>query len=456
MKEALLTKFETGNARVGVIGLGYVGLPLAVEMAQKGFEVYGIDVSKEKMDILNNGKSYVMDISDNQVEAIIGKNFFPGDDFSVISKLDAVSICVPTPLAKTKEPDVSYINAVVEKLVEFMTEGTLVVLESTTYPGTTDELIKAVIEEKTSFRAGEDFFLCFSPERVDPGNQQFNTKNTPKVLGGATKPCLELGVSLYSSFLENIVPVSSTSVAEMVKLLENTFRSVNIGLVNELTMMCDRMGINAWEVIDAAATKPFGYMPFYPGPGIGGHCIPLDPAYLSWKAKMFNFYNRFIELASDVNGNMPRYALNQAADILNDNEKSIKGSKIFILGMAYKKNIDDLRESPALEIYRLLEDKGAHVYYHDPFVSSFKNGEEVVYSVELNDQNLDDADLVVIATDHTTVDYDYVIDRSKLIYDTRNVTKNYKDSKGKVTLLGGQQNFDLPTNVEENSSVNPK
>ncbi|PYZ96284.1 UDP-N-acetyl-D-glucosamine dehydrogenase [Alteribacter lacisalsi] len=439
MKEQLKQKFANHDAKVAVVGLGYVGLPLAVEIAEQGHIVHGVDVSTEKVDSLNNKESYVLDVKSEKLSELVGRNLLPTTDFSVLADADAISICVPTPLNKTKDPDASYINAVVEQIIKHMTSGTLIVLESTTYPGTTEELIKHVIEEQTSFKAGEDFFLCFSPERVDPGNKEFNTKNTPKVIGGVTPDCLELGVELYGSFLENLVPVSSTNVAEMVKLLENTFRSVNIGLVNELTLMCDRMGINVWEVIDAAATKPFGYMPFYPGPGIGGHCIPLDPMYLSWKAKMFDFYNRFIELASDVNGNMPRYVLSQIGDILNDQEKSIKNANILMLGVAYKKDIDDLRESPALEIYKLLEEKGAALSFHDPFVETFRNGDEVVSSVELTKEALEKADLVVIATNHTPVDYQFVVDNASVVYDTRNATKHLGESKNTI-LLGGEQN----------------
>lgn len=437
----LQEKFLNKQANVAVIGLGYVGLPLALEMARTGYKVYGIDVSQKKVELLKSGRSYLIDVQDDEVQNLINNQFFPTSDFSILEKMDAISICVPTPLNKSKEPDVSYINAVTDKLVQFMSTDTLVVLESTTYPGTTEELIINVIEEKRELRVGNDFYMCYSPERVDPGNRQYNTKNTPKVIGGATPACLELGVSLYSSFLDHLVPVSSTKVAEMVKLLENTFRSVNIALVNELTLMCDRMGINVWEVIDAAATKPFGYMPFYPGPGIGGHCIPLDPMYLSWKAKTFDFYNRFIELASDVNGNMPRYVLHQISEILNEAEKSIKGSKILLIGLSYKKDVDDLRESPALEIFRLLRQKGSDVSYHDPYVPQYQNGDDIYYSQDLTAENLRNTDLVVIATDHSNIDYQFVIDHSKIIYDTRNVTKSFRASN--TILLGGQQNSEF-------------
>ncbi|MFC5711473.1 nucleotide sugar dehydrogenase [Thalassorhabdus alkalitolerans] len=450
-----MEKISNKNATVGVVGLGYVGLPLAVEVAKQGFNVYGFDVSEEKVNQLKDGNSYVMDVSDSTLQDIIDGSFVPTTDFSNIKHCDAISICVPTPLNKTKDPDVSFINAVVQELIQYMTKDTVVILESTTYPGTTEELIKNVIEEETDYKVGEDVFLCFSPERVDPGNPQFNTKNTPKVIGGVTPTCLEIGLRLYNSFLENLVPVSSTSVAEMVKLLENTFRSVNIGLVNELTVMCDRMDINVWEVIDAAATKPFGYMPFYPGPGIGGHCIPLDPMYLSWKAKMFNFYNRFIELASDVNGNMPRYVLQQVSDLLNENEKPIKNSNVLIVGLAYKKDIDDLRESPAVELFRLLEDKGANVTYHDPYVKSFKNRGEVLEPVSLDENTVSNSDIVVIATNHTDVDYQMVIDNAQIVYDTRNVTKKYNTGSN-VVLLGGSKHDEEVRLLEQKFGLTPK
>lgn len=416
------------DATIGVIGLGYVGLPLAVEMAEAGFRVYGLDINEEKVRKLGMGESYIIDLESSRVAGVITRGmFYPETDFSVIAKCDAVSICVPTPLRKTKDPDVSYITSAVSEIKKYMHKGLLITLESTTYPGTTEELIQHEIEE-LGYKIGEDFFLCFSPERVDPGNSVFNTKNTPKVIGGITPKCTELGCLLYGQVLEHIVPVSSTKVAEMVKLLENTFRSVNIGLVNELALMCDRMGINVWEVIDAAATKPFGFMPFYPGPGIGGHCIPLDPMYLSWKAKMFNFYNKFIELASDINGNMPRYTVSKIMDALNMHSKSLRGSKVLILGMAYKKNIDDVRESPALDIFTLLLEKGAQVNYHDPYVPSFKSGGSVINSVEISPEIINQYDCVILATDHTCFDYNMIAKNARLIVDTRNGFKEYREN----------------------------
>lgn len=442
MSNELKQKFVEKKAKVAVIGLGYVGLPLAVELASVGFQVHGIDVSKEKVEKLKKGQSYVMDVDDVVIRRLVNKNLFPTTDYSVLKDMDAISICVPTPLNKTKDPDMSYITAVVDQLVRYLTPNTLVVLESTTYPGTTEELIANVLEEKRGFKAGEDIFICYSPERVDPGNKKYTTKNTPKVMGGITPRCLELGLALYQAFLDHLVPVSSTSVAEMVKLLENTFRSVNIALVNELTMMCDRMGINVWEVIEAASTKPFGFMPFYPGPGIGGHCIPLDPMYLSWKAKMFDFYNRFIELAQDVNGNMPRYVLQQIADILNEREKAIKSSRILLIGLAYKKDVDDLRESPALELYKLLDQKGAKLSYHDPYVPCFAYGDALIHSVELTAERLKETDLVVIATDHSNVDYQLIVEHAPVVYDTRNATRHLDADN--VILLGGQKKSTIP------------
>lgn len=442
MPNELKQKFLDKSAKVAVIGLGYVGLPLAVELASVGFQVYGVDISQAKVEQLKNGHSYVIDVPDDVIRQLVNKKLFPTTDFSVLKDVDAISICVPTPLNKTKDPDVSYITAVVDELVRYLTPNTVVILESTTYPGTTEELIANVLEEKRGFKPGEDVFICYSPERVDPGNKRYTTKNTPKVMGGITPRCLELGLALYRSFLEHLVPVSSTSVAEMVKLLENTFRSVNIALVNELTLMCDRMGINVWEVIEAASTKPFGFMPFYPGPGIGGHCIPLDPMYLSWKAKMFDFYNRFIELAQDVNGNMPRYVLQQIGDILNEREKAIKSSNILLIGLAYKKDVDDLRESPALEVYKLLDLKGAKVSYHDPYVPHFTYEGSVIHSVDLSPERLQEADLVVIATDHSNVDYELIIQHAQVVYDTRNATRHLEADN--VILLGGQKKSSIP------------
>lgn len=424
--QALKEKIEKKEALVGVIGLGYVGLPLAVEMAKTGFKVVGIDVNPHKVDMLKKGQSYVIDVKSKDVEEVVARGYLqPTTDFSGLKRVDAVSICVPTPLSKSKDPDVSYIKSAVEKIKENMHPGMLIILESTTYPGTTEELIQWELEA-LGYRVGEDFFLCFSPERVDPGNPVYNTKNTPKVIGGTTSRCVELAKALYGSILDHVYLVSSTRVAEMVKLLENTFRSVNIALVNEIAMMCDRMAIDVWEVIEAASTKPFGFMPFYPGPGIGGHCIPLDPMYLSWKARMYDFYNKFIDLASDINGNMPRYVVGKIGELLNLYNKCVKGSRILILGIAYKRDIDDLRESPALDIIDLLEERGAWVDYHDPYVPEYRSRCRVMYSVNLTPEKIASYDLVVLVTDHTCFDYLEIARHARLIFDTRNGFKNVK------------------------------
>jgi UDP-N-acetyl-D-glucosamine dehydrogenase len=421
-------KIKNRTARVGIIGLGYVGLPLAMEFAKAGFSVTGIDIQPSKVSQLNRGDSYVQDVPADTLKKWVSEGKFRAtSDFSVISDLDTINIAVPTPLRKTKDPDMSYIVSACQATAKYLGPGKLVILESTTYPGTTDELVLPMLEAP-GWKVGEDFFLCFSPERVDPGNPHYQTANIPKVVGGITPACTRLGALLYAQALEKVVPVSSTSVAEMVKLLENTFRMINIGLVNEMALMCDRMGINVWEVIDAAATKPFGFMPFYPGPGLGGHCIPIDPFYLSWKTKQAGIEARFIELAGYINGQMPHFVVDKIQNALNDHSKALKGSHVHILGAAYKRNIDDVRESPALDIILLLERRGSRVTYSDPFVPM----------LQLNDHQLtaqdplamsDEADCVVVVTDHTGVDYAAIVDRAKLIVDTRNALKNHPSPK---------------------------
>jgi UDP-N-acetyl-D-glucosamine dehydrogenase len=421
-------KIKSRTARVGIIGLGYVGLPLAMEFAKAGFSVTGIDIQPSKVSQLNRGDSYVQDVpADTLKKWVFEGKFRATSDFSVISDLDTINIAVPTPLRKTKDPDMSYIVSACQATAKYLGPGKLVILESTTYPGTTDELVLPMLEAP-GWKVGEDFFLCFSPERVDPGNPRYQTANIPKVVGGITPACTRLGALLYAQALEKVVPVSSTSVAEMVKLLENTFRMINIGLVNEMALMCDRMGINVWEVIDAAATKPFGFMPFYPGPGLGGHCIPIDPFYLSWKTKQAGIEARFIELAGYINGQMPHFVVDKIQNALNDHSKALKGSHVHILGAAYKRNIDDVRESPALDIILLLERRGSRVTYSDPFVST----------LQLQDHQLtaqdplamaDQADCVVVVTDHTGVDYAAIVDRARLIVDTRNALKNHPSPK---------------------------
>jgi UDP-N-acetyl-D-glucosamine dehydrogenase len=418
----LKNKIAAKTARVGIVGLGYVGLPLAVEFAKAGFSVTGIDVLTAKVDGLNRGESHVQDVPSAEVAELVGgKRFHATTDFSVVRELDTINICVPTPLRKTKDPDMSYIVSAVEEIARYFHPGLLVILESTTYPGTTDELLLPTFE-KLGLKVGQDFFLCFSPERVNPGNPVYQTLNTPKVVGGITPACTEMGALFLSQAIKTVVPVSSTRVAEMVKLLENTFRMINIGLVNELAIMCDGMGINVWEVIDAAATKPFGFMPFYPGPGLGGHCIPIDPFYLSWKTKQSGIEARFIELAGYINGNMPHFVVDKIQKALNENSKPVKGSHIHVAGVAYKRNIDDMRESPALDVILLLRKYGAQVTYTDPYVPKLKLDGFTMQSEELN-SSAAKADCVVIVTDHSDFDYEKLLGSAKLIVDTRNAMK---------------------------------
>ena len=410
------------TAKVGVLGLGYVGLPLAVEFAKAGFEVIGIDVQAGKVKQFNQGRSYVKDVADDVFGPLVKSGKLRATtDFSVITELDTIDICVPTPLRKTKDPDMSYVVSATEAIAKYLHPGLLVMLESTTYPGTTDELVLPKLQE-SGLRVGEDFFLCFSPERVDPGNPNFHTKNIPKVVGGITPVCTQVGSLFYKQALETVIAVSSTRVAEMVKLLENTFRMINIGLVNEMALMCNRMGINVWEVIDAAATKPFGFMPFYPGPGLGGHCIPIDPFYLSWKSREAGIEARFIELAGYINGQMPEHVVDRIQATLNDATKPLRGSHVHLLGVAYKRDIDDVRESPALDIIHLLQKRGATVTYSDPFVPKIR-----VDGIDLTSQDLvnsaTNADCVVVVTDHSGIDYGDIVKRSKLILDTRHALK---------------------------------
>ncbi len=424
----LHAKISEKRARLGVIGLGYVGLPLAVEFAKAGFDVTGIDLSQEKVDLFNLGQSYIKDVSDSEISPLIRSGKLRATtDFSVIRELDTVDICVPTPLRKTKDPDMSYVVAATESIAAHLHPGLLIMLGSTTYPGTTNELVLPKLET-SGLHVGKDFFLCFSPERVDPGNAKYQTHNIPKVVGGITPACTQLGALLYSQTLETVVPVSSTRVAEMVKLLENTFRLINIGLVNELAVMCDRMKIDVWEVIDAAATKPFGFMPFYPGPGLGGHCIPIDPFYLSWKSKEAGIEARFIELAGHVNGRMPEFVAEKIQNALNLDSKAVRGSHVHILGTAYKRNIEDVRESPALDIMVILQRLGAKVTFSDPFVKQVNlNGHILEASDMLSSVRA--ADCVAIVTDHDGVDYQAVVDNSKLIVDTRNALKRFRSDR---------------------------
>ena len=426
--EKLSAKISSRQAHVGVIGLGYVGLPLAVEFAKAGFTVTGIDVLQSKVDLVNKGESYIQDIPTETLAALVKSGKIKATtDFSVVAQLDTIDICVPTPLRKTKDPDMSYIVSACQEIAKHFHEGMLVVLESTTYPGTTDELVLPMLE-RDDLKVGEDFFLCFSPERVDPGNAKYQTVNIPKVVGGITAACTTMGALFYAQALETVVPVSSTKVAEMVKLLENTFRMINIGLANEMALMCDRMGINVWEVIEAAATKPFGFMPFYPGPGLGGHCIPIDPFYLSWKTKQAGIEARFIELAGYINGQMPHFVVDKVQNALNDHTKPLKGSHVHILGMAYKKDIDDVRESPALDILHLLKERGAKMTYSDPFVPRIHLDGADIFAQDANAM-AKVADCVVITTDHTNFNYAEVLANAKLIVDTRNALKGVVSDK---------------------------
>ena len=423
----LLTKISSRKANIGVVGLGYVGLPLAVEFAKVGFRVTGIDSDQQKTDMINSGKSYIHDVPNELTRSLVQNGKLCATvDYQILAEIDVVNICVPTPLSKTKDPDMSFIVKAAGEVASSLREGQLIILESTTYPGTTEEIILPILEN-TGLQVGRDFFLAFSPERIDPGNRKYSVRNIPKVVGGITPKCTELAVSLYENVVERVVPVSCTEVAEMSKLLENTFRSVNIGLANELALMCNRLGINVWEVIDAAATKPFGFMPFYPGPGLGGHCIPVDPFYLSWKAKQNGFEARFIELAGRVNRAMPLYVVSRITDALNERNKSVNGSKILVLGVAYKKCVSDTRESPALDIIELLEKKGAKLSYSDPYVPNLRLSGNVLTSQALDERTLRAADCCVIVTDHNNFDYQKITQFSNLIVDCRNALKDYDD-----------------------------
>jgi UDP-N-acetyl-D-glucosamine dehydrogenase len=411
------------RARIGVIGLGYVGLPLASEFAKCGYQVTGFEIDAKRVGILNAGRSYIQDVPSEEIRGHVRSGSFHATlDFDELKEMDAIEICVPTPLRKTKDPDVSYILAAVNEIAPRLKRGQLIVLESTTYPGTTDELMRPILEEK-GLRAGKDFFLAFSPERIDPGNAKFHTRNIPKVVGGSTPHCSTAVSALYGAVFEKVVPVSSTQVAETVKLLENTFRSVNIGLVNEVALMCDKMGIDVWEVIDAAATKPFGFMPFYPGPGLGGHCIPIDPFYLSWKARQSGFEARFIELAGQVNASMPHHVARLVGAALNSKRLSVRGAKVLLLGMAYKADIDDVRESPSLDLMETLEREGAHVLYCDPYVPKLNHAGRVMHATPFRAGTLRAADCVVIATAHKIFDYNLVSRHARTVVDCRNALK---------------------------------
>jgi UDP-N-acetyl-D-glucosamine dehydrogenase len=433
--QELIKKMENKTARVAILGLGYVGLPLAVVFAEAGFKVTGIDPIQAKVDQINRGSSYVLDIPGEQVAKLVRSGYLTAtSDYSVLKDIDAVSICVPTPLRKTGDPDLSFILAVSDSLKQYVHPGMVIVLESTTYPGTTREMILPRMEEN-GLKVGRDFFLAFSPERVDPGRKDWTTINTPKVLGGITPACLQVSKAWYGSALKTVVPVSSAEVAEMAKLLENTFRMINIGMVNEMAIMCDRLGVDVWEVIEAAATKPFGYMKFLPGPGLGGHCIPIDPLYLSWKLKTVNYSARFIELASEINTSMPRYTVTKVQDTLNQHKKALNGSKVLVIGVAYKPDIDDLRESPALDIIHLLGQKGAEVSYHDPYIASLRHEDINMESVADLESAVKSADCVVIVTNHSSYDYKKMLADARLIVDARNALGLHGQANDKVVRL---------------------
>jgi UDP-N-acetyl-D-glucosamine dehydrogenase len=436
-RDILLRKIQDRSATVAVVGLGYVGLPLAMEFAKAGFKVIGYDVSERVVNLLNRGESHIQDVPAAEVADTVKRGrFVATTDESRLAEADAISIAVPTPLVKTRDPDMSYVQAAAATAARQAHPGLLVVLESTTYPGTTRELLQPPFEE-LGFTIGEDVFLAFSPERVDPGNPVYHTKNTPKVVGGITSACTDVAVALYESCIDTVVRVSSTETAELVKLLENTFRSVNIGMANEMAIVCDKLGVDVWEVIEAAATKPFGFMKFTPGPGIGGHCIPLDPHYLAWKMRGLNYKTRFIDLAGEVNTAMPAFVVTKVAMALNQERKAVNGSRALIIGVAYKRDIDDVRESPALDVIRLLEADGAEVVYHDPYVPTIREDGHEWHSVELTAEELSGADVVVIVTDHKVIDFQRVVDHASLIVDTRNATAKTIQTQARVVSLSG-------------------
>jgi UDP-N-acetyl-D-glucosamine dehydrogenase len=438
IKETLIKKLKDKDARIGILGLGYVGLPLAVVFAEAGFKVTGIDPDSRKVDSLSKGISYIPDVKTETVAKIVGSGHLTATtDFSILKEIDAVSICVPTPLRQTGDPDMSFIISATGELAKYMHKGMVVVLESTTYPGTTRELLLPKLGAENNLTIGEDWFLAFSPERVDPGREDFTTINTPKVMGGITLACGEVATAWYEGAIQTVHSVSSAEAAEMSKLLENTFRMINIGLVNELAIMCERLGVDVWEVIDAAATKPFGFMKFTPGPGLGGHCIPIDPLYLSWKMKSFNYNARFIELASEINTNMPRYVVSRVMEALNERGKPVKGSKVLVLGAAYKPDIDDVRESPALDVIGLLQKKGAQVEYHDPYIPHIHHEYDGWHMDSVKDmmQAVREADAVVVITDHKVYDYEAIVKEAKFIFDSRNATRKIAKGNEKVVRL---------------------
>jgi UDP-N-acetyl-D-glucosamine dehydrogenase len=438
IKDTLIRKLKDKTANIAILGLGYVGLPLAVVFGEAGYKVTGIDPDTRKIDSLKKGESYIPDVTTEAVSRLVKSgNLSATSDFSVLKDMDAVSICVPTPLRKTGDPDMSFILSATEALEKYMHKGMVVVLESSTYPGTTREVLLPRLGTDHGLTVGEDWFLAFSPERVDPGREDFTTINTPKVMGGITEACGDVATAWYEGAIQIIHRVSSTEAAEMAKLLENTFRMINIGLVNELAIMCERLGVDVWEVIDAAASKPFGFMKFTPGPGLGGHCIPIDPLYLSWKMKSFNYNARFIELASEINTNMPRYVVHRLLEAMNDRGQLLKGSRVLVLGAAYKPDIDDVRESPALDVIGLLRQKGANVEYHDPYIPHIHHEIDGWHMDSVQDvmQAVGQADAVIIVTNHTVYDYPAILKQAKFVFDTRNATGKIARDNGKVVRL---------------------
>ncbi|HWQ89817.1 MAG TPA: nucleotide sugar dehydrogenase [Desulfitobacteriaceae bacterium] len=438
LAKTLLDKVKKHQAQVGVIGLGYVGLPLAVEKGKVGFPVLGFDINPRRVAQVNAGDNYISDVIDQELQDLVSRGIIVATtDFSRLADCDIIIICVPTPLTVTRDPDISYIKSSAEQIAQYLRPGQLVTLESTTYPGTTQEVILPLLEEK-GLKVGKDFFLAFSPERVDPGNKRFTTKNTSKVVGGVTPACLEIAYTLYAQTIVNVVPVSSPAAAELTKVFENTYRAVNIAMVNELMLLCDRMDLDIWEVVEAAGTKPFGIQTFYPGPGVGGHCIPIDPFYLTWKARQYDFHTRFIELAGEINVEVSYYVINRVIRALNGVNKSLKDSNVFVLGVAYKKDIDDVRESPALKIMELLSKNGAILKYHDPYIPNIEPHGGITFgltSMEMTDEQLKAADCVLILTDHSSLDYERVVKNAKLIIDTRNATKNVEYDREKIVKI---------------------
>lgn len=437
MKQTLIEKITNKQIIVGVVGLGYVGLPLAVEKAKAGYKTIGFDVQEQKVNMVNSGHNYIGDVVDEDLSKLVEKGMLSATcDFSFVKDVDFIAICVPTPLDEHQQPDISYVEISTKAVSKYLKKGTMVVLESTTYPGTTEDLIKPILEEGSGLKCGEDFYLGFSPERVDPGNKDYNTKNTPKVVGAIGEDATEVIAKMYSSVLEGeIFTVSCPAVAEMEKILENTYRNINIGLINEIAILCNKMNINVWEVIEAAKTKPYGFQPFYPGPGLGGHCIPLDPYYLSWKAREFGFHTSMIEASGMINDRMPEYTVERAGKILNRSKKSLNGSKILILGVAYKQDIDDFRESPALNVIKNFEKNGAEISYYDQFIPTYTYEGKTRTSIkELSEKSLKEFDLVVVTTAHTTVDYNFVQKNAKFVFDTKNAMKNV-DDRTNIELL---------------------